>query len=261
MMVQLEVAEAANHGGVANVGLQLYESGAYAHVGVVVSSSPACPMGACGLSNGTVTALHANHRNSEEDVASNWLLTEEHETETQANMVYQDTVFERWGMRHVDGTTHETIQGVDYTTAPPNAYGDAFIVASCRLSQVTGAGLERQFFHGRSFPCSLVFAFAPNVDFSTTRRRSSFQRRTYNPAMATYENYAAGVTWAYFAALGAMAASGCDLAVLSTIGAGPNAGPHRIRIRADLPAIVGNLLNGSHGVPFGLYFTRVILVF
>jgi len=243
-----------------NVALRLYETGWYAHVGVVVSANAGRPLGACGMSNGTVTALHADHRTTEEDVVSNWLLSEIYETEATPNAVYQSTVFRRWGMTNVDGTDCHTIQGVDYTKATTAEYADAYVVSDCRLSEVSGAGLRRRFTRGRSFPCSLVFAFAPNFNYSPKWRRASVQRRTYNGTMVTYEKFLEAVTFSYFAALSTLALSGCDLAVLGAIGVGPAAGPHRVRIREDLPTIISNLLSGSLGPPFGLYFKRVVVV-
>mmetsp|Transcript_17895 Transcript_17895/g.54734 ORF Transcript_17895/g.54734 Transcript_17895/m.54734 type:complete len:288 (+) Transcript_17895:89-952(+) len=259
VMAQQDVVMEAP-GGVSNVGLHLYETGAYVHVGICVSANCGCPLGGCGLSNGTVTALHANHRNPEEDVVSNWLLTETHEGEATPNAVYQRTTFRRWGMTNVEGADVATIQGVDYTEANPEDYGDAYIVLGCRLSEVAGMGLERRFVRGHSFPCSLVFAFAPNVNYSPKWRRSSVLRRTYNGSMTRYERFLEAVAFAYMSALAALAASSCDLAVLGAVGVGDNAGPHRVRIREDLPAVVANLLAGSLGPPFGLYFKRVVLV-
>ena len=55
-------------GGVANVGWRHWETGAFSHVGVAVGVNSGRPLGACGLSNGTVTALHGHHRSPEEDV-------------------------------------------------------------------------------------------------------------------------------------------------------------------------------------------------
>ena len=258
-MAQQDVA--LDPGGVSTVGIRLYETGAFGSIGVALSANCGCPLGGCGLSNGSVTALHADHRTQEEDIVSNWLLTESFATASPPNSIYQTTVYRRWGMTNADGTDTSTIQGIDYTTAEPIDYCDAYIVSGCRLSDITGFGLERRFANGRSFPCSLVFAFGPNVNYSPKWRRSSVPRRTYNAGMTSYDRYVEAVTYAYFAVLAAMAASGCDAAVLGAIPVGVNTGPHRVRIRDDLPMIVSNLLAGSLGVPFGLYFKRVILVF
>ena len=203
-------------------------------------------------------------------MASNWLITESYERETTPNEVYQSTVFRRWGLVNVEGSNEATIQGVVYTRAAPAEYGDAYVVADCVVCEVSdafgvAAGLNRRCFNrAHSFPCSLVFAFSPNVNYapSSWRWRHSVERRTYNPGLgASYDLFYEAIFWSYFAVLATMATVGCDLAVLGPMTFGDTAGPHRVRIKSDLPKLITSLLHGTAGTtPFIYYFKRVILV-
>jgi hypothetical protein len=114
--------------GLSNVGAQLHrdmlKAGQPRSIATVVAGNSGRPAGACGFKDGTIRKLHAEHTTQEEDVVSNWMTTACHNKgrplmpgmadgghET-ANAVYQATIFKKWGMLDLEGSSKKTVQHV-----------------------------------------------------------------------------------------------------------------------------------------------------
>jgi hypothetical protein len=114
--------------GLTNVGARLHaemkKAGQPRSIATVVAGNSGRPAGACGFKDGTIRKLHPEHTTQEEDVVSNWMTTACHNKgrplmpgmadgghET-ANAVYQATIFKKWGMLDLEGSSKKTVQHV-----------------------------------------------------------------------------------------------------------------------------------------------------
>jgi hypothetical protein len=193
-------------------------------------------------------------------VVSNWLLT------LSASPTVQSTEFARistaFGLHDADGTDFATIQGVDYTSATPRMYADAWCVTGAHLSVKTKAAFDT----AQCYPTSLVFCAGPNARAPPQQGpRASSMRRTFSAqAHADMAFLVAGAAWAVYAALHASAACGCDAVLIPFVSGGLYAGPHdRDVLRSLFVENIEAMLRGGygHGPPLGWYFREVHVVF
>ena len=255
--------ETDDAGGVAGVGLALHRQDPTLRIATLVASNSGRPGGACRALNGDVdhAALHTRHRTQEEDVVSNWLLT------LSASPTVQSAEFARistaFGLCDASGTDCATIQGVNYTTAIPRMYADAWCITGARLSVNTPAAAA--FDADQSYPTSLVFCAGPNACAPYRATLASSMRRTYSEQAHKDMNLLVdGAAWAVYAALHASAACGCDAVLIPFVSGGLYAGPHhRDTLRfLFLENIRLMLFDGFHRAPaLGVHFRTVIVVF
>lgn len=280
--LQLEMLVDA--GGLTNVGCQLHAGDATLRIGTMIAANSGKPGGgysavvrdARGNAIGVVRELHARHTTQEEDVVSDWLLTNAQnarvtgaaDTAAHCNSVYRASIYEKWGMTDPEGTSHLTIQGVDYTTTRnPLLYADAWVVDDVRLSSKDVAGPRAEFAFSSQCQTTLFFVAGPNASARPNNPMSS-TRRTYSTAAANdYNWFRAGIEAAVRAGLLAMAARGCDVALVVGVSTGIYAGQqHKTRIIAEFEVLVNNLLNepmlggerAGRPARLGDCFTRVI---
>ena len=253
-------------GGLTNVGVRIHTEHPGLKIGTIVAGNSGRPGGACGLSRriertvggevdvswrGQAQSLHPRHTTQEEDVVSNWFLTSAHdagvsesdEVLRHGTDLYRDRLHKRWGMDVPDRDSLTTKQGVNYTTTTAEAdYGDAWVVDDVRLSRKDVGGATPTFDFAQQYPTSLFFVAAPNAG-ACGRGPTSTTRRTYNShAAEDYDFFRRGLMASLRAGLLAMAARGCDVALLPGVGLGLYAGPHRERIQAEFEAAVNEVL-------------------
>jgi hypothetical protein len=251
---------------VAAVGLDLYSNDPTLQIATLVASNSGRPGGACRAPNGDVahSALHAHHGTQEEDVVSNWLLT------NSASQTVQSFEFARIatasGLRDAAGADFATIQAVDDTSVTPQMYADAWCITGAHLS-VKAPAAPAAFDTARSYPTSLVFcapnARAPSLSPATPMRRTFSAQANDDMAFL-----AAGAAWAVYAALHASAACGCDAVLIPFVSGGLYAGPHdRDMLRAlfvtniEAMLLTGRSDSAHHGPPLGCHFREVRVVF
>ena len=157
-------------GGLTNVGYALFAQDSTAKIGTMVAGNSGRPGGACGMADGTVDKLHAYHRTQEEDVLSNWLLTECDGQPGDASRIYRDTIHGQWGMKEPEGTDAKTIQRVDYRNAREGVwYADAWVVDDASLSRkegnpsLGGPANGPCFDFEHRYPSVLCFVAGPNA--------------------------------------------------------------------------------------------------
>ena len=192
---------------------------------------------------------------------SNWLLT------LSASPTVQSTEFARistaFGLRDASGIDSATIQGVDYTTAYPRMYADAWCITGARLSVKTPA--PAAFDAAQSYPTSLIFCAGPNAHAPHGAPPASSMRRTYSAQAHTDVGFLAeGAAWAVYAAMHASAACGCDAVLIPFVSGGLYAGPHdRGTLRFLFLENIRQMLFGvfHHAPALGDHFRTVIVVF
>lgn len=198
---------------------------------------------------------------------SDWLLTEQKVGKKNPDRVYASTICAAWGMKHPTGADLATVQGRVYTSALPEEYNDAWVVRNAQLSSKTVTSKTSKFDHSKPFSATLVFVAGPNANEPHPGGDpSSTMRRTFNELAAEeYDVFRTGVAVAQYACLYAMAASGCDVAMLAYVSAALYAGPWRKKkIQKDYPRLLSDLLDKGGPLegqpPLGRYFSRVMLV-
>jgi hypothetical protein len=269
----LEVIE--HSGGTTAVAYNIYahaNSISHLRIGIAVAGNSGRPGGACGIWDGRdecttdKETLHAYHETQEEDIVSNWLLTEQ-----DPDTVYADTICGVWGMVDPKGTSKKTVQQRDYSNATPEKYNDAWVVRNAKMSYKDVSinekrEVEKKFDYKNTFRASLVFVAGPNVAENSLRRAAdSTMRRTYNySAVKKYEDFRQGVAFAQYACLYAMAASNCNVAMLAYVSGGIYAGPWKKQINEDYTTLLNELLIKGGPLkgqtPLGRFFERVVLV-
>ena len=261
-------------GGMTNVGFRLKMIQPRYKIATVVAGNSGRPGGACGLADGGVTLLHAEHRTQEEDIVSNWLITtcrNAHEPVRgeYASGVYSSTIFGKWGMVEAEGVGMETVQGVDYTVVGTGFwYADAWCVEGAALS-VKERRQGRQNQHpppfaydaNRQYSGPLVFVSGPNCGAASDHPSSTTRRTLNTQAAIDYNVFRSGVQCALYAALRAAALLRADCVLIPFVSGGIYAGPWRSRLAADFEAIINEVLEadgqGRHA-PLGQYFEMVV---
>ena len=257
-------------GGCTTVAEALYiQSGQKARLGVMVAGNSGRPGGDVGTTNG-VQKVHTNHKTQEEDIVSNWLITESNGSSSERDSLYNDTIYNVWGMCTPKGSTDiKTIQGVDYVnTTNPTKYADAWVVKNAYLSPKMNETGRWTFDVNRKFPASLVFVAGPNAGAGRSKYGST--KRTLNSlAMRDddkgYTFFKEGVKEAIRTGLDAMAADGVDIALIAKVSCGIYAGPHKKKINMEFTDVIDEVLGervcNSHTRSHtrGEYFQDVIV--
>jgi len=246
-------------GGMTTCAYLMHRNHRSAHLGLMVAGNSGRPGGACGYfgeAPGQVRQIHAHHTTQEEDVFSNWMLSEAGCDHDAHERLYASTVKGRWGMVNTFTRGCETLQGVDYVhTKNSNDYADAWVVREARVSAKT---FTPSFDFDRQAPCTLVFCAGPNAgsrgsDTGTTAR-------TLNKlASVDYGFFLDCLRWTLRAALDAMISEGVTVALLAGASCGIYAGRHRDRISMDFVNVVNDILRESIGAGCrGQFFERVV---
>jgi hypothetical protein len=246
-------------------------------IGTVVAGNSGHPAGSCGGKNGRVNdgTIHPEHRTQEEDAVSNWISTtcesagkpiRKGVDNPLANKLYRKTIAGVWGMRDVDSTRRDTIQGIDYIEAHGSAYADAWVVLDAECCNKYNGRHIRRFQTNEKYNTHLIFVAGPNVG-ALGRNAYSACRRTFNRyALRNYSVFREGVWSALYAALVAMARTECTIAILPQVSGGIYAGPYKRLIREQYFDIVREVLSepvstpGGDLVQLGRFFETVIVV-
>lgn len=268
-----------NKGGLTNVGIDIKKEYKQSKIGTMIAGNSGRTGGACGSFDKAVK-LHAGHTTQEEDVVSNWLITATEKKREKiidgksdiANKIFQETIYNQWGMKNPTKTDNKTIQGVDYTKAEPYMYADAWIVPNAELSYKNIKDIKNKIFDiTKTYSTTLVFVSGPNIGEFKMRNgvkdEKSTMNRTWNTKMKNdYELFKNGVKAALFAGLCAMAEDGCTIALLAFVSAGIYGGKYRDKLRTDYEKIVNEVLlqkcltkDSGKEVRLDQYFERVIL--
>lgn len=261
--------ELENAAGAVNVGWGTANNTRFAgkKIGVMVAGNSGKPGGSVGTLDGEIRkrAVRADYETQEEDIVSDWLYTASADHSVR-NAVYGATIGQKWGMLDVrkGSTNTKTIQGVNYVDAKnPNyhIYGEAWTVNDVLLSmkKFDGAGVP-YYDRSRTYQASLVFVSGPNA--GCERGRTSSTGRTLNKhAAENYDYFRIGVKDAVRAGLDAMAAIGCDVALVARISCGIYAGDHKARINAEYNKLVNEVLDEQVYSSFTRrqYFDRIAI--
>ena len=244
-------------GGCGTVGFKIHSSKPGLRISALIAGNSGRPGGSVGNFGGGLNqnSVNSHHRTQEEDMVSNWLLTQYHDRASRAK-VFDATLSRRWGFElNSKGTM--TIQGVDYTvTTKPLDYGDAWTVLNTRLC----AKSPRGFHAAQSFPAHLVFVAGPNAG-ARGSKNGSMTRTLNQHTSKDYTLFRACVLETVRSGLDAMAMLETDVALLAMISCGIYAGPHRRRIAKEFPQLVEQLLKekvtDTHSR--GHFFQRVVI--
>ena len=209
-------------------------------IGIMIAGNSGRPGGRCGWTK-EVRDIHPYHTTQEEDMTSNWMITEcdisknnqqprkmkgmekEH---SQMNEIYKETIYRKWGLTKAEGDSTDTIQRIDYTSKDlePWQYGDAWVLKGARLSVKKIDG-KKWYDTKQQFPADLFFVSGP----------SSSMRRTFNPKAADPNNWEflrASLKAAMRGGLEAMRRNGIEWVYVASLAAGIYAGDHKQRILA-----------------------------
>ena len=107
----------------------------------MIAGNSGRPGGACGSPSGVVSrSIHARHTTQEEDVISNWMLTAAHNNQVcprhkdeLMSALYTTTIGSSWGMLRPESTDNYTRQKVNYRSARPQWYADAWVVDDAQV--------------------------------------------------------------------------------------------------------------------------------
>ena len=236
-------------------------------VGIMVAGNSGRPAGSVGRDDDVVCGkVHEGHKTQEESVVSSWMLGECGSAQTncaEMGALFRRTIAARWGMVHVNGTDHETIQGVDYTSAKPEDYADAWVVRDAKLLVPETKGASSL----QKTSATLVFVSGPNVGNggTPTGTPTGSMQRTRNAKMAQdYALFLEGVKCAVRAGLDAMILEGVDVALVARISCGIYAGTRGSTFRTQINTIFLGLVNEILGEPLGHskrgnYFQSVVV--
>ena len=242
------------------------------------------PAGACATKIEVVpTKIHPGHRTQEEDMVSNWFVTEGGQDVGLWNKLFSETISEVWGMVEVESEAPDTIQGVDYVNATiAEDYADAWLVPDVQLSpkaikaksQQDESGdqsgdepnVELIFDTEHKFPCALVFVGGPNAGASN-RSEGSMARTLNKRSVHDYDFFKDCVKVALREGFDVMIQEGFKVAIVARISCGIYAGVHKERINEEFVAIVDSILEepittcleANTSMARGRYFKEVIV--
>lgn len=264
-------------GGSTNVATRLEHE--QERVSVLIAGNSGRPGGMIGhIENGrgVVRDLGNSHSTQEEDVVSNWLLTYENITGYSPSHVYDSTIGgrRRWGMVNPGSErSAKTLQGVNYKSARPGDYYDAWIVNDCFVSEKKK---DVAYGDGDAYntSCSLVFVAGPcclsrslSMGGNATKDYTRTIDRTYNDAMNNdYDLFIRGVAETFRAALDAMILNDVTVAILCHVSGGVYAGNHAIRYGdrnkddcSELQEVVKKVLGEKPGLRDDKTQTQILL--
>ena len=195
-----------------------------------------------------------------------WLLTEQNIKRTPPEKTF-DRIKSAWGMQNLSGNDTTTRQHIDYTTAQPWEYGDAWVVDNAPLAKKVG----NRYDFSKQKSVTLVFVAGPNVGASGSGNRiddtnsritgdnfTSTTRRTFNFGLrADFGQFLEGVKAAYYAGLCSMVNSQCTIALLCHVSGGIYAGNFRDSYgdHSDY-TLVMRLINEVLRMPYSHYNTQ-----
>ena len=248
-------------GGCGTVGFKIYSSKPGVRISALIAGNSGRPGGSVGNFGGGLNknAVNAHHRTQEEDMVSNWLLTQYQDHASRAK-AFDATLSRRWGFE-LNSKGPMTIQGVDYTaTTNPIHYGDAWTVLNTRISAKSNRRFRTRYHTDQSFPAHLVFVAGPNAG-ARGSKNGSMSRTLNRHTSKDYTLFCASVLEAVRCGLDAMAALETDVALLALISCGIYAGPHRRRIVKEFPKLVEQLLKEkvTETHSRGHFFQRVVI--
>lgn len=272
-------------------------------IGILIAGNHGRPGGKCGNINaqgkGYVQPhdLHPNHTTQEEDIVSNWILTECEQVCALATREQQRLITpvqrrdwynrlygysignedKRWGMSYPNLCepdnlyTWDTKQVRSYHRVSTTAekYGFAWHLSNCFVSKKRRVNGQKYFDVGSPVPCSLVFVAGPNAKHSELKyarpNDSNYHAtcsRTYDEkASREYEYFKKGVENALAAGLTAMAKNEDKIAVLCHISGGLYAGNHANLYDHDCFLGIANLVLKNYTYkdrPLGEHFVQVV---
>ena len=241
-------------------------------IGVMVAGNSGRPGGSCG-DRDIVKSIHEQHRTHEEDMFSNWILTEAGKDPVKQNNLYISTINKFWGMKLLHSTEPDTFQGVNYKeTVSPMDFADAWVVRNTLLSvkqrSLHSKNARRSktvrptyvFDSRRTVKCTLVFCAGPNAAGANHSSHGSMARTFNKRAAHHYPFFRDCVSCALRAGLDAMINEEIKIAIVAKLSCGAYSGPHRRRINEEFEDIVNQLLRERLGVSTrGHYFDRVIV--
>ena len=223
-------------------------------IGIMIAGNSGRPGGYCGR-DGHVDNIKATYSTQEEDMISNWMITEcgggQKKHQKCMDDLYKTTINKKWGLTQPNGASTKTFQGIDYTSKSlkPWQYGDAWVVKGARLSLKRVSGKKKWYDTKRTFPADLFFVSGPNADKKSLKKgTSSSMKRTFNSiaADANHWNYfRSSLKAAMRGGLEAMRKNGIKFAYVALISAGIYAGVHskRILAKGEFEKIVDEVCN------------------
>jgi len=246
-------------GGATTVACELQNQYPELRIGLMVAANSGRPGGACGC-KGEVAAIHHHHTTQEEDIFSNWILTEAGRAKKSQDRLYQDTIFRQWGLVEADSRSLATLQGVDYVnTADPSSYADAWVVRDASVSLKSRKGYDLS----KKVLCDLIFCAGPNAGARSSPTGST--NRTLNRrahSRGEYRFFQECLANSLRAALDAMICEGVRVAIVARMSCGIYAGPHREAIIKDFNRIVDAVLQEpvlDSDCARGQFFVRVVV--
>jgi hypothetical protein len=222
-------------------------------VGLMIAGNSGRPGGAVGGIGGRVdlSQVRDDHRTQEESVVSSWMKGECNDDENAMHELFRRTIAGMWGMVNPTGTDHRTIQGVDYTRAEPEEYGDAWVVRDATL-RVPRKGTQPT-------RATLVFVSGPNA--AAARSSTGSATRTLNRTMKEYERFREGVKYAVRAGLDAMIREGVEVALVARVSGGIYAEEkNREGLKDEFLPLIDQILDEDlGGTKRGHYFVHVLV--
>jgi len=245
--------------GTANVAFNYQKTHPTYKLGIMIAGNSGRPGGDIGKADGTVQKVHHHHHTQEEDLVSSWLVGEAGDNTQKQNKLYEDHLWNRWGMMDMESTSPHTRQGVDYTkcskTEYARMYADAWTINRARLCTKRRSGFNST----ETFNATLVFVAGPNM--GAGRSSTGSTARTRLPESTTYDIFKEGVTSALRTGFDAMVMEGVQAAFIAQVSCGLYAGKYKTQIRRDFENLVNGLLHEYVGrKQRGNYFNDVILV-
>lgn len=166
-------------------------------IGIMLAGNSGLPGGAVGRSSGSYgfkdrssrDVVHPNHRTQEEDIVSDWLVTEK----AIRKKSYQETfslIDKMWGFKAQNATNTMTLQGMDYrnlssaTRGFRTAYSDVWVVKNALLSRKEVSASGKSYNTKKVFQADLFFVGGPNGN--ANRGPSSSTGRTLNKEAYDY---------------------------------------------------------------------------
>jgi hypothetical protein len=218
------------------------------------------------IRRGDIGSKVNSYNTQEEDVIVDWLLTEQNINSTSPENTF-GRIKSAWGMQDLSGNDTTTRQRIDYTTAQPWQYGDAWVVDNAPLAKKDG---DRYDFRNKK-SVTLVFVAGPNVGACgrrniiddqrrkiTGNNHTSTTRRTFNFGLrADFRKFLEGVKAAYYAGLCSMVNAECKIALLCHVSGGIYAGLFRDSYGDGSDySLVMRLINEVLKMPYSNYNTQ-----